>query len=107
MSHSTQQAFLIRISGDNVHGLGALNEQLANGGHVVHTTALGGGHATDVAALVVVETPDNETAALPVRAEHESMPTESDDPVGPPDTPMEGDGAPPEADPDIDPTINP
>ncbi len=102
MPHATQQAFLIRVSGETVHGLAALNEALDDGARVVHTTALGGGHATDVAALVVVEQSANAASAMPVQAEREPLPSEQNDPVSP-DSPVEGDGAPPDTDPDVEP----
>lgn len=104
MEHPDQKALLVRVAGDSVHGLTTLNEHLSNGWRVVETTPLGGGHATETVALVVIEqqrSPD--TQAMPV-AERQAQPAE-DDIMPEVESPVEGDGATPNADPgdpDID-----
>lgn len=98
MERPDQKALLIRVAGDSVHGLTALNEHLSNGWRVVETTPLGGGHATETVALVVIEQERAaDTQAMPV-AEREAQPAE-DDIVPDVDPPVEGDGASPDVEP--------
>ena len=104
MERPDQKALLIRVAGDSVRGLADLNEHLSNGWHVIETTPLGGGHATETVALVVIEHQRAaDSQAMPV-AERQAQPAK-DDIVPEVESPVEGDGATPNADPgdpDID-----
>ncbi len=104
MERPNQKALLVRVAGDSVHGLTTLNEHLSNGWRVVKTTPLGGGHATETVALIVIEQQRSADAqAMPV-AERQAQPAE-DDIMPEVESPVEGDGASPNADPgdpDID-----
>lgn len=104
MERPNQKALLIRVAGDSVHGLADLNEHLSNGWCVIETTPLGGGHATETVALVVIEHQRaTDPKAMPV-AERQAQPAE-DDIMAEVESPVEGDGATPSTDPS-DPEID-
>ena len=105
MNRPDQKALLIRVAGDEVHGLSALNEHLSDGWRVIETTPLGGGHATETVALVILEhQQQGDMPAIPV-AEREAAPTEEE--IVPPGVdPAEGDGATPDVDPGADPDVD-
>lgn len=102
MERPNQKALLVRVAGDSVHGLTALNEHLSNGWRVIETSPLGGGHATETVALVIIEQQRSaDTQAMPV-AERQAQPAE-DDIMPEVESPVEGDGATPNAEPgDLD-----
>jgi len=101
MDMPNQHALLIRVAGDTVHGLDTLNDHLSDGWRIVETTPLGGGHATETVALVVIEERHRADAPSVPVAERETAPTEEE--IVPPGVdPVEGDGATPGVDPDID-----
>ena len=105
MEAPEQKALLVRVAGDDIHGLTTLNEYLSNGWRVIETTPLGGGHATETVALVLIEQQrSGPTHEAPV-AERETQPTEEelDEIVPGVEEPVEGDGATPDIDPRIDP----
>lgn len=104
MERPDQKAILIRVAGDDVHGLSALNDHLSNGWRVVETTPLGGGHATETVALVVIEQQRAADAAAVPAAERQVAPAEED---VVPDAPVEGDGATPDTEPDVTPSVDP
>ncbi|MES3628768.1 MAG: hypothetical protein PPP56_01225 [Longimonas sp.] len=105
MDTPEQKALLIRIAGDETHGLASLNEHLSNGWHVIETTALGGGHATETAALVVIENQRRGPATGVPVAEREAEPAdeEIEEIVPGVEETVEGDGASPDVDPEINP----
>lgn len=100
-----QKALLIRVAGDTIHGLDTLNDHLSDGWRIVETTPLGGGHATETVALVVLEQQRSaDSPPVPV-AERETAPTEEE--IVPPGVdPVEGDGASPDVEPGGDPNID-
>ncbi len=105
MTRPDQKALLIRVTGDEVHGLSALNEHLSDGWRIIETTPLGGGHATETVALVILEhQQQGEMPAIPV-AERKSAPAEEE--IVPPGVdPAEGDGATSDVDSGANPNVD-